>query len=466
MKIKEFDGKGCRCLNGFWILFLFLFVGAGLLGNVSPVLAQENGDLIRAQCIYDHFVAGRGDSVYVALNEEAKRQLSPLMFSDMYCQLEMQFGKLKTTGAWKQKNAQGVELIYRDMQFERYTLRFLLAFDADGCMNTIRLMPAPEPVTAQPVAFDREVMEERDIQVGADGYRLPGTLTLPKAAMAVGRKVPCVILVHGSGPNDRDETVGPNKPFRDLAWGLAKQGIAVIRYDKRTKVYGASFVPEGRKMDMDTETCDDAIAAVAFAKTLPEVATDSIFVLGHSQGGMMAPRIAQRSSDVAGIIILAGLARPLEDAVWEQSTYLASLSGTDEQAQAQLNELKRQVENIKQLGTPEFNDSIPMLFDAPVEYWEFLRHYRPAAVAASLKCPVLVLQGERDYQVTMQDYGMWLSGLLTNRKAQLKSYPELNHILQEGKGKSTPMEYQEARPVPAYVMEDIAGFIRGKDVRW
>lgn len=82
-----------------------------------------------------------------------------------------------------------------------------------------------------------------------------------------------------------------------------------------------------------------------------------------------------------------------------------------------------------------------------------------------MSCPVLVLQGERDYQVTMQDYTLWLTGLLANRRAQLKSYPALNHLLQEGKGKSTPMEYNEARPVPAYVSEDIAGFLRGKDVR-
>ena len=86
-------------------------------------------------------------------------------------------------------------------------------------------------------------------------------------------------------------------------------------------------------------------------------------------------------------------------------------------------------------------------------------------MAASLDCPLLVLQGERDYQVTMQDYGLWLMGLLTRPKAQLKSYPALNHLLQEGKGKSTPLEYNEARPVPSYVADDVAGFIRGRDVR-
>lgn len=107
-----------------------------------------------------------------------------------------------------------------------------MAFDADGALNTIRLVPAPAASTAQPVAYDKTKMDERDITLGADGYKLPGTLTLPKRAVGPDAcRVPCVILVHGSGPHDRDETIGPNKPFRDLAWGLAKRGIAVVRYE-------------------------------------------------------------------------------------------------------------------------------------------------------------------------------------------------------------------------------------------
>lgn len=445
-----------RCFS----LMAVLLLGFALSGHAQTA----NDNQVRAQRIYEHFVTGRGDSIYAALNDDGQRQLSPAVFNDMYRQLEMQFGKLKSAEPWEQEDAQGVTLYCRNLQFERYALRLLLAFDADGRMNTIRLVPAPAPVTVPVVEFDESLMEERDITVETDGYRLPGTLTLPR--VGEGRKVPCVVLVHGSGPNDRDETLGPNKPFRDLAWGLARRGIAVIRYDKRTKVYGKDFVPKGRKMDMDVETCDDALAAVALARSLSEVAADSVFVLGHSQGGMMAPRIAQRSQGgVAGIVIVAGLVRPFEDAIMEQSEYIASLSAGGQQAHGQLEELKRQVANVKQLGTDAFVDSIPLPLQIPKEYWEFLRSYRPVAVAAGLACPVLVLQGERDYQVTMQDYGLWLSGLLMKRNAQLKSYPKLNHLLQEGKGKSTPFEYQKSLPVPGYVMDDVAGFIRGKDIR-
>lgn len=418
----------------------------------------------RAEQIYQYLIAGQGDSIYAALNDEAQSQLSPALFNDFHRQLEAQYGALQSTSSWRQQETQGIMFYYRDMTFGTTALRLLLAFDADGRMNTIRLIPAPVQADSSTVALDSTKAVERDIIVETDAFRLPGTLTLPR--IEKGRKVPCVILVHGSGPNDRDETIGPNKPFRDLAWLLAQHGIAVIRYDKRTKVYGNNSVPKGRKLDMDTETCDDALSAVRLAATLPEIAHDSIFVLGHSQGGMMAPRIAQRSKDVAGIIILAGLARRFEDAIMQQSEYIASLTGTvSPQVRAQLDELQRQVANVKQLGTTAFNDSIPLPIGLPKEYWEFLRTYDAAKTASALSCPILVLQGGRDYQVTMDDHRLWTMTLAIKPHAQLKVYPKLNHILQEGDGKSTPTEYNEARPVPAYVAEDIAGFIRGNDIR-
>ncbi|CCY02521.1 putative uncharacterized protein [Prevotella sp. CAG:924] len=418
----------------------------------------------RAEQIYQYLIAGQGDSIYAALNDEAQSQLSPALFNDFHRQLEAQYGALQSTSSWRQQETQGIMFYYRDMTFGTTALRLLLAFDADGRMNTIRLIPAPVQADSSTVALDSTKAVERDIIVETGTFRLPGTLTLPRVEK--GRKVPCVILVHGSGPNDRDETIGPNKPFRDLAWLLAQRGIAVIRYDKRTKVYGNNSVPKGRKLDMDTETCDDALSAVRLAATLPEIARDSIFVLGHSQGGMMAPRIAQRSKDVAGIIILAGLARRFEDAIMQQSEYIASLTGTvSPQVRAQLDELQRQVANVKQLGTTAFNDSIPLPLGLPKEYWEFLRTYDAAKTASALSCPILVLQGGRDYQVTMDDHRLWTMTLAIKPHAQLKVYPKLNHILQEGDGKSTPTEYNEARPVPAYVAEDIAGFIRGNDIR-
>ncbi|MCD8091776.1 MAG: alpha/beta fold hydrolase [Bacteroides sp.] len=437
-----------------------------LAGNCSGAFAQDTVTA-RAQHIYEQFVAGQGDSIHAALNKELQGQLAPTFFNDSFRQMEGMFGRLKSQGGWKTESAQGITLYYSDLEFERYHLRFLLSFDADGSLNTIRLMPVPEATVAQPVAYDKSKMEERDVTVGADGYKLPGTLTLPRSAVDAGaRRVPCVILVHGSGPNDRDETVGPNKPFRDLAWGLAERGIAVLRYDKRTKVYGANCVPEGRELDYDTEAADDAVAIVEQVKAFPEIAADSIFVVGHSLGGTLAPRIAARSKGLAGIISLAGLARPLEDAMSEQFTYISSLTDSSADSQARLDELKQQLANAKNLGTDAFDEKIPVPMGQPRSYWLFANTYKPVRVAATLKLPILVLQGERDYQVTMEDFGLWRAGLLHRKNAFFKSYPKLNHLFQEGSGKATPFEYNEASPIPAYVIDDIASFVKGSRARF
>lgn len=326
---------------------------------------------------------------------------------------------------------------------KRYSFILLLA--------CIRLAYAQEPAK----------FVEREMTVGADGFRLPATLTLPrKAADGNTCRVPCVILVHGSGPNDRDETVGPNKPFRDLAWGLAERGIATLRYDKRTRVYGAAFVPEGRRQDYDTEATDDAVCAVEQVKTLPEISADSIFVLGHSLGGTLAPRIAERSQGLAGIIIVTGLARPLEDAVLEQVKYIASLQPSSQTVGERIEILKEQVGNLKRLGTDAFDEQMPLPLGVPLSYWQFAKSYKPVKVAARLTLPILILQGERDYQATMEDFYMWMTGLWQCRNVSFKSYPRLNHLLQEGEGRATPFEYNQALPVATYVIDDLAAFIR------
>jgi dienelactone hydrolase len=107
------------------------------------------------------------------------------------------------------------------------------------------------------------------------------------------------VLVHGSGPQDRDETIGPNKPFRDLAWGLASQGIAVLRYEKRTKKHAMKLVLIKNTITVKQETIDDALAAVALLRKTERIDPNRIFVLGHSLGGMLIPRIGARDPDVA-----------------------------------------------------------------------------------------------------------------------------------------------------------------------
>ena len=302
----------------------------------------------------------------------------------------------------------------------------------------------------QPPAYaDTTRFTERDIQVGKEPWVLPGTMTIPKGA----GPFPVVVLVHGSGPNDRDETIGGNRPFRDLAWGLASRGIAVLRYDKRTRVYGARM--QSRFITLDAEVIDDARAALDLARSATVLDSARVFLLGHSLGAMLAPTIAARDGHLAGVILLAGPARRFADVLRDQIRYVDSLSGGADPATKQI---------LEQLPALEAHALPPdsVVLGVPAAYWYQLDTLRVTDRARSLKTRMLILQGGRDYQSTMADFALWQGALAGRRTVTLKAYPDLNHLFVTGTGKATPQEYQgPGGHVAPVVIDDLVRWIGG-----
>lgn len=287
----------------------------------------------------------------------------------------------------------------------------------------------------------------------ADG-ELPGVLTLPAGA----GPFPAVVMVHGSGPGDRDQTLGPNKPFRDLAHGLAAHGVASLRYDKRTRIQPEHFAD--RSFTVQEEVVSDAVAALAELASHPDVDGERVHVLGLSLGAMLAPRIA-RDSDVAGMILVSAPARPLHELVVEQVEYLVSLQ-TDEAtrrlAEAQLEGIRGLSDQIAALEPGD--DSTGHILGAPPSYWLDLRGYDPVAAAARLRTPLLLLHGGRDYQVTDADFQRWQDAFTDVPRAQLVYIETLNHVMMPGEGRATPQEYMQPGVVHPGVPELIAEWIR------
>jgi dienelactone hydrolase len=290
---------------------------------------------------------------------------------------------------------------------------------------------------------------------------LPGTLSIPNG----GGRYAAVVLVHGSGPQDADETIGPNKPFKDLAWGLASRKIAVLRYNKRTLEHAASFKDAMSGLTVKEETIDDARAAVALLAQQPEIDPKRIFVIGHSLGGMLAPRIAQGDPQVAGIILMAGtLNRSLGQVIVEQLKYLASLEGANPaEAQAQISAAEKAA---KEIDSPELKPdaTVNVLGSAiPGSYWLDLRGYDSVRLAAQLKIPILVLQGDRDFQVTVPDYEAWKKPFAGDPRVTFKLYPGLHHLFMpsEAKGSAlaTPADYEKPGHVVEAVVSDIASWV-------
>ena len=341
-------------------------------------------------------------------------------------------------------------------EFERATFDVHVTVNPANLVGGLFLRPAVQAVTYAPPAYARPVAyKESEVTVGTGQWALPATLTMP----AGPGLVPAVVLVHGSGPGDRDATVGQIRQFKDLALGLGSQGIAVLRYDKRTRVH-ANLMRNLSGLTVKEETIDDAIAAVQVLRSTSTVDPNRIVVLGHSLGGMLVPRIAAAGPPVAGFVVMAGAARPIPQAVVEQARHLARADGaTSVEEQAQIDRIEQVMARVTALGPADASNP-ERIFGATASYWLDLRGYDPPAAAAQVKQPMLVLQGERDYQVTMEEFSRWKSALAGRTDVSFHSYPSLNHLFVAGTGASVPAEYNTPGHVSEAVVRDIATWIK------
>ena len=375
----------------------------------------------------------------------------------MWTGLQRQAGPFKSCGT----NARVTEIADKKMvitpcQFSQATVDVQFAFDSAGRIAGMSFRPAaPAPLpSAMPPYATPASYTETTMMIGSGEWALPAILAMPQGK----ERLAAVVLVHGSGPQDRDLTIGPNRPFRDLATGLASRGIAVLRYDKRSRVHGAKMAAV-TNATVREEVIEDVLHAVTLLRAHPRIDAARIFVLGHSLGGMLLPRIGAAEPTIAGFIVFAGAARPLEDAIAAQSRYLSAADGaisSDEQ---------RAIDQAAALGndiralTAQDAKSGRMVAGTPASYWLDLRGYDPPSAARQVKAPMLILQGERDYQVTMDEFAKWKAALGTRSDVTFRSYPALNHLFIAGSGASLPAEYQRPGHVAEDVIRDIAAWI-------
>ena len=426
---------------------------AGAADTAAITTQQKTDPVTAANALLDDLDAGHFDVVYGRFTPNMAQAVSADKLRAVWASLPQQFGKFVHRGNARVETVNGMTVVNIPLTYERFALEASIATDADGKVAGFLVHPVPPPPAAA-----RVDLPSSEVQFApAHRSTLPGTLLLPKGkGPGSNGKFPVVVMVHGSGPNDRNETVGSTRVFLDIADGLADHGIASLRYDKRTLVHPGEFAGA---YTVDDETTDDAVAAVAFLETQADIDPKRIYLVGHSQGAMMAPRIAQHAQGLRGMVLMAAPARHLEDIVYDQFTYLAKADGTiDANEKKQLAQIKAMGEQIKTFG-PEVPATTLMLNNLPASYWRNLRNYDPVALAKSETLPMLILQGDRDFQVTAPDWSRWQAAFGDSKRAVIHHYPALNHLFVAGKGPGTMAEYATPGHVDAQVVADIATWI-------
>ncbi len=408
------------------------------------LVAQAQDPVALARKALDLLLAGKYPELHQVSTADVQKGL-PLEELVKLGQMMKGYGAMEKIGDPAMMKSGPNSIVTIPVKFANQNINFRLVINSSGLLAGLFQLPGgvnwQRPEYSKPDSF-----KEREVTVGEGEWKLPATLTVPSGS----GPFPAAVLVHGSGPNDRDETVSGAKVFKDLAEGLASRGIAVLRYEKRTRQYGARLAAI-KSFTVADETVEDAVKAAALLRTLPEIDGKKVFVIGHSLGGYVVPRIAEQDGKLAGIVVMAGNVRPMEDLLVEQVQYLG-ITGT------QLDNAKAIQARVKKLEAGD--EDSPAFGGVPTSYWLDLKGYDPAAFAKKLGIPMLILQGERDYQVTMTDFGLWKSAVGSQKGVVMKSYPALNHLFVAGEGKSLPAEYSRPGHVAPPVIEDIAAFIK------
>ncbi len=396
---------------------------------------------------------GRFDALRDLFVEGLRPMLSESTLTAAWQSATSSHGALTAVGAATTEAVGPVTVVTVALTFDRGMLNAVIAVAADGHLTSMQLVPATAPAVWQPPSYvDDSAFTDAEIAVGSGPSAVPGTLSRPRRP----GPWPAAVLLPGSGPLDRDATIPPNKPLKDIAGGLASRGIAVLRFDKMTFAH-PEHAAHLAGFTLTDEYVHHAVAAVKLIQ--PEASR--VFLLGHSLGGTVAPRVAAAEPAVAGMIILAGGAQPLHWSIVRQFSYLASLDSAQSEAlRPMIDAATRQATSVDSPGLSESTPVADLPFGVPAAYWLDLRAYDPVAAANQVDKPMLILQGGRDYQVTVaDDLSRWRAGLAGRPDVTIRVYERDDHAFFAGDGRSTPAEYQTLQHVDAAVISEIADWI-------
>ncbi len=425
--------------------------------TLTSVTAQNQIEQAKTDSIYNWFIQENYAAIHQQFNPEMKRMLSEEILESTWGQLLLFFGNPLETKPKVVQQLDSIIVVKMPIKTEKSAMVLSVSFDSIYQVAGLFLTPGKINYTP-PEYVNPEKFEERKITFGGKHFSGTGILTLPK----VKYKVPVVVIVPGSGPVDKDLTIGSNKIYKDLAWGLASFGFAALRYDKRTLNYQDKLLQQdinGEKFTIQNEYIADLKDIIDQLKKRTEINSKQIVMLGHSQGGYLIPLIHQKVKGFSGYISLAGTLREIPELAMEQINYLSSLDSSQADTNTIAPILKRMLQSTsKYVNQMKYDNEVMPPYT--LNYWQYLAKYQPQKQVLKIKQPILILQGERDYQVTLKDYQVWKDCIGLKQNATFQSFPQLNHLFMAGEGKPNPNEYLQPGNVAIDVVNAMVNWLK------
>lgn len=437
-------------MKSFRIFVVLLFISQ--LSFAQSIVGLIN----RADQFFETMDQGKFEEAHAFFDESVKDKISVDELKLFWLRLGNSLGTYQSVDGAQNKVQGEYFQVTLTCGFSKGSQAFNFIFNKSEKLVGFFIVPQKtEAEYKSPEYADTTLFTQKEVKIKFADGEMAGIFTSPKNVT----NFPLVVMVHGSGPSDMDETVGPNKPFKDLAAGLAAKGIGSVRYVKRSMVYPNSF---SKAFTVKEEVIDDALTAITLAATLPGVNKSQIYLFGHSLGGMLAPKIASLAPGLNGVILAAAPARKFADLVAEQNKYLYMASGdTSAAGKQQFSESSSEIERSRLLKLGDIApDSI--ILGAPASYWADLNNYDQLAIAKRIKNRILVVQGGNDFQVSVLDFNLWKTALAASKTASFKLYPDLNHLLSSQKEKGNGTQYRVPSNVDINLINDISVWIKGK----
>jgi len=333
-------------------------------------------------------------------------------------------------------------------------LEAVVSMDRRGRLLNLQVTPMAAPWAPPPYAA-MDSFSEYEVVLGDRPLAVGGTVSVPQASAPV----PGVVLLSGGGPFNRDMTMGENRIGADLAWGLASRGIAVLRFDKPSHTH-RQWVAKNPDFTPTDEYVPYAAAAVDQLRADPAIDASRIVIVGHSMGGSYAPRAAVARPEVAALVLLAAEAEPMNRAAVRVMNHLAALDSASPAMKEAAAAMAGLAANVDSPQLSRRTDPATLPFGYSGAYWLDVRDYDPVGTARQLGKPMLILQGGRDYQVTVDDdLALWRAGLDGREDVSIRVYDADDHLFFPGSGPSTPAGYEPRQHVDASVIADIADWI-------